>query len=63
MIFINIIETNGDKDCPRKSTLLAYPGKCLDILGNLPHGYEFKPATAADRDSLIEWLNTLEYAA
>jgi len=65
MMFIDLIELNGKpEDRPRQSTLMIggsgqHGG--LEVIGVLPHGYEFKPFKAADRDELVGWLNRLDY--
>lgn len=61
--FITITEAqqNGQKH-PRKSTL-AIRSEYLEVIGNLPHYYGFKPATAQDRDLLVDWLSTLDYTS
>lgn len=65
MMFIDIIETNAtDETHPRQSSLMiggSSQNGGLEVLGVLPHGYEFKPRRAIDRDELIGWLNRLHY--
>ena len=34
----------------------------LRVLGNLPHGYEFLPTTAKDRDRLVAFLSNIDYS-
>ena len=34
----------------------------VDITGVLPHGTRIRPASAHDRDALVSWLQSLEYA-
>ena len=60
MNFIDIIQTDTEE--PRVSTLAAY-GESLKVVGVLPHGYNFRPTTAKDRDNLVHWLNKLEYGS
>lgn len=35
----------------------------LSILGELPHGFDWRPRSAADRDALVEWLRGLDFDA
>ena len=63
MMFIDLIEIN-EKDHQRESTLVIGASNqkiSLKVLGELPHGYEFKPRREIDRDELVDWLNRLEY--
>jgi hypothetical protein len=71
--FISLIETNPDKfgfdptvDRPRSSALAvggsSVPVDSLRVVGVLPHGYEFKPATPDDRDALVEYLEGIVYS-
>jgi len=54
MKFISIVSTGKDK---RVSTLqVTKTGLC--VLGNLPHGYEFKMKTAKDKAKLQTWLRS-----
>lgn len=60
---IGIVETGTGDNSPRVSTLALYgsaPGEIF-VLGNLPHGYTFRPTTARDRDALCNWLQSLTY--
>ncbi len=62
MQFIDIIAT--DKEHPRQTSLMIGGSRQnggLEVLGNLPHGYEFKPRREQDRDELVGWLNRLDY--
>ena len=60
--FIGIIETGTGADCPRVSTLeITDAGLC--VLGNLPHGYTFKPTNRAQRDALVTYLENLHFNA
>ena len=60
--WIDIVETNPkDPEYARTSSLEASNPEQLTVTGNLPHGYTFRPKTAADRDALIEWLNALTF--
>ena len=65
MMFFDIIETNAtDKTHPRQSSLMIGGSRQnggMEVLGNLPHGYEFKPRRAIDRDELVGWLQRLDY--
>ena len=65
MMFIDIIETNAsDKTHPRQSSLMiggSSQNGGLEVLGKLPHGYEFKPRRGIDRDDLVGWLERLTY--
>ena len=58
--WIDIICTGKE---PRVSTLAIFNRKPAElyVMGNLPHGYTFKPTTAKDRDRLCNWLESLQY--
>ena len=65
MMFIDLIETNPpEKIRPRQSSLMIGGSSQhggLEVLGNLPHGYEFKPRRVEDRNELVDWLKRLNY--
>jgi hypothetical protein len=48
--------TPSDPAFQRTSSLLV-TDDCLRVLGNLPHGYEFTPASQQDACELIAWLS------
>jgi|3_EtaG_2_1085321.scaffolds.fasta_scaffold00581_17 hypothetical protein len=49
-------------DEARTSSLVITGGEPgIKVLGELPHGYIFTPATDEDRYALCEWLLNLEY--
>jgi len=52
MKFIDIVSTGEDK---RTSTLMV-TSTGLRVIGNLPHGYEFKLKTARDKKRMAEWV-------
>ncbi len=59
--YIDIIETDPtDSEWPRMSSLRIKPDS-LTVIGELPHGYEWRPRTNAQRDKMIAWLSTLSY--
>jgi hypothetical protein len=62
--FIDIVEVNRQNDEPRGSCFAtedsAHPD-ALVVIGNLPHGYAFRPKTSADRDLMGRWLHSLKY--
>lgn len=60
MNYISVIESGTGDDSPRVSTL-EVTDKGLCVLGNLPHGYTFKPLTAADRGALCNYLQSLNF--
>ena len=56
----NIIECASDAAQPRTSTLeLSRYG--ITVLGNLPHGYVFRPTNRIARDRLVTYLENLHY--
>lgn len=61
--YIDLIDTGPKAEFPpytRKSALeITDAGLC--VIGNLPHGYVFNPATARDRDNLVNFLQGIEY--
>lgn len=60
--FIDIRRSyHGSVDTSTLAISDRYPG-ALRVLGGLPHASEIRPATAADRDRLVDWLRGLQYA-
>ena len=61
--FVSIIETGGGDDSRVSSLAIcdADPVGSLRVVGNLPHGYTWQPATARDRASLVTFLQGIEY--
>ena len=63
--FIDVIETGREftrENWARTSTLLiTKSGDDLQVIGELPHGYRFKPLTAIARNRMVDWLNSLEF--
>lgn len=58
--FISITENGSGAELPRLSTLqITKAGLC--VLGNLPHGYTFKPSNARERDRLCSYLQSLTF--
>jgi len=54
MEYIDIREhESGDND--RKSHFIVKP-EYLEVSGNLPHNYKFKPESVKDAEAHIEWL-------
>ena len=60
MRFIDIEETDSKDKFPRVSSLLI-KADSLQVIGNLPHGYSFRPKNARVRDLLVQWLNSLKF--
>ena len=74
MKFIDLIEvihnspgrrtslTAGDP--PRTSALGISRNRVgsVSVIGVLPHNYDFKPKSGADRDMLVRWLQQLDYS-
>jgi len=57
--FITIIEVDARKmpDTLQQSPLLVSKRRnALQVIGVLPHGYKFQPASIEQADRLIEWL-------
>lgn len=63
--FIDLVQVKEGETDLRTSTLIAEAEDedttGLTVLGNLPHGYAFKPKRSVDRDALVSWLHTLDY--
>ncbi len=63
-IFINIkevVEPGADVRCScLQIDSEAHPGAAV-VIGNLPHGYAFRPTNSANRDALMRWLHSLNY--
>ena len=63
--FIDLIEvpTRGDTANPRVSSLAITDRapNVLRVVGGLEHGCEFQPKTPAERDELVEYLQSIEY--
>jgi len=60
--FIDIIQTGKPvtaDDWPRSSHFIVGDDH-LQVGGNLPHGYTWRPRTNSDRDALVNWLQSLE---
>ena len=65
MNWINILgagqsERDGEVRASSLGISKRSPG-ALTVVGNLPHYYEFWPASGDDRDKLVKWLNGLDY--
>mgnify|MGYP000224026021 CR=1 FL=1 len=61
--FISLTEMHRGK-CSRTSSMILggeLSPDAITVIGNLPHGYDFQPTTAKDRDKLVEFLTKLEY--
>lgn len=57
MEFIDIREVQKKPDeYPRKSHFNVYPDY-LEVSGELPHCYRFKPDSITDAVALIKWLS------
>ncbi len=56
--FIDIIETGTAEEHPRTSSLLVEKDGSLRVVGNLPHGYNFKMKTARAAEKLAAWLKS-----
>lgn len=56
--FIDIVSTDP-QETARKSSLQLTPNG-LTVLGNLPHAYTFRPATAADAKLLSDWAAKMQ---
>ena len=59
--FIDIVDAvPSDPEYTRGSSLQV-TANGLIVLGNLPHGYTFKPRDARNRDALIAYLAGLTF--
>ncbi len=56
--FIDVIETGSAEEHPRTSALLVEKDGSLRVVGNLPHGYNFKMKTKKDAEKLAAWLKS-----
>lgn len=45
-----------DEDLRQSSLLVSERRDALQVVGVLPHGYEFQPASIEQADRLIRWL-------
>lgn len=65
MQFIELIGTSRESVTKRNSALgidaRSHVEPLFEVVGVLPHGYYFKPATAKDRDAMILHLLKMEY--
>lgn len=59
--FIGITETGTRAENPARVSTLHITADGLTVLGNLPHGYTFKPTDALQRDKLCNYLQSLEF--
>ena len=70
MKYIDIIQTNSTDPHRRVSSLAtavvdssSVESGSLKVVGNLPHGYCFRPKTRRDRDNMVEFLKSLRYTS
>ncbi len=61
MRYIDLIETSVTTKKRARRSSLGMGTEGLWVIGVLPHGYAFRPATAKHRDALVRYLTDLEY--
>lgn len=58
--YVGLIGHQHEGDENRKSTLKLLPGGGFEVVGNLPHGYQFRPATFQDgkaiENHIANWI-------
>lgn len=59
--YLSITHTGTGAASPPRVSTLQTTDRGLCVLGNLPHGYTFKPTNAKERDRLCSYLQSLEY--
>ncbi len=59
--FIDLVTPEPGDDQPRAHSL-QLQGDLLCTLGNIPHGHAWRPNTRNDRDRLVAFLMTIDYA-
>lgn len=60
--FIGITDSGMGADSPPRVSTLQITDAGLCVLGNLPHGYTFRPTTSGQRDKLCNYLQSLDFA-
>ena len=58
--YIDIIQAGTPVDEARTSALRIHTAH-LEVVGNLPHSYAFRPRTDRDRLKMIAWLEDLTF--
>ena len=62
--YVDIVDTaqDGDKYQRHSTLMLSHNApRQISVLGNLPHAYDFRPTTPADRDRLVSFLLDISY--
>lgn len=61
MKFISITRIDRGNFSTSTLTITDRQPDALGVLGVLPHGGYFKPSSNADRDALVEWLQSRDF--
>ena len=59
--YLSITYSGEGGEIPARVSTLQTGNDGLTVLGNLPHGYTFKPTNETERDRLVSYLQSINY--